>query len=84
MRMILAAAVILGFSAQAALAQSRPEPMSLNDYRVKSAVPANCIKFGGKLLYNGGTPACQLPQLTAKTPLKATTPARALPITIRH
>jgi hypothetical protein len=82
--MILTAVAILGLSAQVALAQSRPEPMSLDAYRVKSAEPANCIKFGGKLIYNGGTPACQLPQLTAKTPLKATTPARALPITIRH
>ncbi|MTJ82957.1 MAG: hypothetical protein F8N37_18390 [Telmatospirillum sp.] len=64
--------------------ESPQQPMSLDAYRAKAALPAVCNQIGGKLIYTGQTTVCQPPQMTSKTPSSNMGTGRPLPITTRR
>jgi cytochrome c oxidase assembly factor CtaG len=65
-------------------ADTKPQPLSLKDYRAKATLPAACSQVGGTLVYGGMTPDCKLLTVTSKVPSASTTPGRAIPITAKH
>lgn len=59
--------------------------LTLNDYRLKaSLLPAVCAQVGGTINYATHANDCKLPTVTSRVPSAATTPTKALPITIKH
>ncbi|MDR3440979.1 hypothetical protein [Telmatospirillum sp.] len=79
--MPLAALAFLAFSYTGAAAD---QPMTLDSYRVKAALPAICNQIGGKLTYGVNSVQCQPTQVTAKKPTSATSVGRPDPVTTRR
>jgi hypothetical protein len=75
---------LLLLSCPAAQADSPQQPLKLEHYRLKAALPAICSQVGGTLGYGTHANQCQLPTATSKIPSAATTAIRALPITVKR
>ncbi len=67
-------------------AADTPAGKSLNNYRLQASLPAVCSQIGGKAIYNGHSPQCQMPTVTTgKAPVQSQSSGQhALPVTIRH
>ncbi len=82
----VAAMTALILSCGTAFADSAPtqQPMSLDAYRLKAALPPICAQIGGKIVYGVHATQCEPPQVTNKTPTESNTIGRAAPISARH
>jgi hypothetical protein len=86
MRACLSLAVIclLQLPCATAHADSVQQPLSLQTYRVKAALPAICTQVGGTILYGSHAQQCKLPTATSKIPQATAAARHALPVSIRH